>query len=48
MTRKLVTTFVLLIFLLLAIALLSAFSSYFENLANQINALHPIRVGFVI
>jgi hypothetical protein len=36
MTQKLVTTFVLLLFLLIAFALLGAFSSYFEILTRQL------------
>lgn len=45
MTQKLGTTFVLLIFLLLAFALLSTFSSYFEALARQSTNLHTLQGG---
>lgn len=45
MTQKLGTTFVLLIFLLLAFALLSTFSSYFETLAIQSANLHALQGG---
>jgi hypothetical protein len=46
MTQKLGTTFILLIFMLLAFALLSTFSSYFETLSNQSANLQALQGGF--
>jgi hypothetical protein len=39
MTQKLVTTFVLLIFLFLAFALLAAFSTYFDTINTHVSQI---------
>jgi hypothetical protein len=48
MTQKLVTTFILLLFLVLAFALLGAFSAYFETLTRQLTPVSGLQISVFI